>query len=46
MGSEFESRKGQTFSILYDVHTGSGAHRDSYPMGKMGPFPGCKAARA
>jgi hypothetical protein len=45
-GSEFESRKGQEFCLLYVVQTGSGVHRTSYPMGTGGSFPGSKAAGA
>jgi hypothetical protein len=45
-GSEFESRKGQEFSLLHFVQTGSGVHPTSYPMGTGGSFPGGKAAWA
>jgi hypothetical protein len=45
-GSEFESRKGQEFSLFHIVQTGSGVHPTSYPMGTGGSFPGGKAARA
>jgi hypothetical protein len=31
------------FSLRHRVHAGSGAHPTSYPMGKMGSFPGGKA---
>jgi hypothetical protein len=31
--SEFESRWGQEFSLLFVVQTGSGAHPTSYPIG-------------
>jgi hypothetical protein len=30
------------FSLLRNVHTGSGAHPASYPMGSVGCFPGVK----
>jgi hypothetical protein len=30
-------------SLRHGVQTGSGAHPDSYPMGKRGSFPGGKA---
>jgi hypothetical protein len=43
---EFESRKGQEFSLLHVVKTGSGAHPASYPMGTGGSFPWSKAAGA
>jgi hypothetical protein len=42
-GSEFESRRGQEFS-LHVVQTGSGVHPASHPMGTGGSFPGGKAA--
>jgi hypothetical protein len=42
-GPEFESRKGQEFSVLHIVQTGSGVH-PTYPMGTGGSFPGGKAA--
>jgi hypothetical protein len=45
-GSEFESQKGQEFSLLHVVQTGSGVHPTSYPMGTGGSFPGGKAAGA
>jgi hypothetical protein len=45
-GVEVESRKDQEFSRLQSVHTGSGAHPTSYPMGTGGSFPGGKAAGA
>jgi hypothetical protein len=32
-GSEFESQKGQEFSLLHVVQTGSGVNPPSYPMG-------------
>jgi hypothetical protein len=41
-GSEFESRKGQEFSLLHVVPTGSGFHSTSYPMGTGTLFPGVK----
>jgi hypothetical protein len=31
-GSDFETRQGQEFSLLYVVQTGSGVHPTSYPM--------------
>jgi hypothetical protein len=34
------------FSVLHVVHTGSGAHPASYPMGNGGAFLGGKAAGA
>jgi hypothetical protein len=42
-GSEFESRKGQEFSLLHVVQTVSGVYRTPYPMGTGGFFPGSKA---
>jgi hypothetical protein len=45
-GSEFESRYNQEFSLLHVVHTGSGAHPASYPMGTGDSFLGGKAAGA
>jgi hypothetical protein len=39
-GFEFKSRCGQEFSPLHVVHTGSGAHPASYPMGNWGSFLG------
>jgi hypothetical protein len=33
---------GSEFSLLHIVHTDSGAHQDSYPMGAGGSFPGVK----
>jgi hypothetical protein len=44
--SEFESWYYQEFSVLHDVHTGSGAHPASYPMCTGDSFPGVKAAGA
>jgi hypothetical protein len=41
-GSDFESRKGQEFSLLHVVQAGSGVH----PKGAGGPFLGVKAAGA
>jgi hypothetical protein len=41
-GSEFESRKGQEFSLLHVVQTGSGVHPTSYPMGTWAVSPGVK----
>jgi hypothetical protein len=35
-GSEFESMKGQEFSLLQIVQTGSGFHPNSYPVGTGG----------
>jgi hypothetical protein len=43
-GSEFESLKGQEFSLLHSVQTGSRVHPTSYPIGAGGSFPGGKAA--
>jgi hypothetical protein len=45
-GSEFESRQGQEFSLLYVVQTGSGAHPAFYPMGTGASFFGGKEAGA
>jgi hypothetical protein len=39
---KFEYWKGQEFSLLHIVQTGSGAHPASYPMGSGGSFPGVK----
>jgi hypothetical protein len=36
MGSEFVSRKGQEFSLLYVVQIGSEVHPTSYVMGTGG----------
>jgi hypothetical protein len=38
----FESQKGQEFSLLHIVQTGSQAHQTSYTMGTRGSFPGGK----
>jgi hypothetical protein len=38
--------RGQEFSLLHFVQTGSGIHPASYPVGTGGPFPGGKAAGA
>jgi hypothetical protein len=35
--------RAKDFSSILCVHTGSGAHPTSYPMGTGGPFPGGKA---
>jgi hypothetical protein len=35
-GSELESRWRQEFSLFHVVHTGSGVHPASYPMGTGG----------
>jgi hypothetical protein len=32
--------RGQEFSLLHVIQTGSGAHPASYPMGTGGSFPG------
>jgi hypothetical protein len=45
-GSEFESRKGQEFSLLQIVQIGSEVHPTSYPMGTGGSLLGGKAAGA
>jgi hypothetical protein len=48
-GLEFESWQGQEFSLLHIVHTGSGTHLASYPMGAEGEgncLPGVKRAGA
>jgi hypothetical protein len=45
-GSEFEFLKGQVFSILYSIQTGSDAHPVSYQMGTGASFRGGKAAGA
>jgi hypothetical protein len=37
-GTDFESRKGQDFSLLHVVHTGSAAHPACYPMGTGASF--------
>jgi hypothetical protein len=37
---------GKRFSLLHVVQTDSGVHPASYPMGKGGSLPVCKAARA
>jgi hypothetical protein len=44
-GSEFESRLGKEFSLLYVIQTSSGVHPTSNAMGTGGSFPGGKAAR-
>jgi hypothetical protein len=36
---------GLSFCLIYSIHTGSGAHPASYPMGTGGSFPRVKAAR-
>jgi hypothetical protein len=36
----------ESFSLRHRVHTGSGPHSDSYPMGTMGSFSGVEAAGA
>jgi hypothetical protein len=43
IGVPFPARAGN-FSLLHHVHTGSGVHLVSYPMGTEGSFPGGKAA--
>ncbi|PNF21335.1 hypothetical protein B7P43_G02129 [Cryptotermes secundus] len=40
--SEFESQKGQEFSLLQIVHTSSGVHPTSYPMGTRDSSVGVK----
>jgi hypothetical protein len=45
-GSDFESRWGQTFSLLHVVQTGSEAYPASYQMRAGRSFPGGKAAGA
>jgi hypothetical protein len=43
----FDSRRGAgNFSFLHRVHTGSGTHPTSYPMGNGGSFTGGKATGA
>jgi hypothetical protein len=42
IGSEFESRWGQEFSLLHVVQTGSGVHPTSYTMGTGGFSPEVK----
>jgi hypothetical protein len=39
----FESRPLQDSSPLHVVHTGSGAHPTSYPIGNEGSFPGASS---
>jgi hypothetical protein len=39
---EFESRYDQEFSPAYVVHTDSGVHSTSYPIGTGGSLPGVK----
>jgi hypothetical protein len=41
-GPDFESQKGQKFSVLHEIQTGSGARTTSYPMGTWGLSPGVK----
>jgi hypothetical protein len=36
--------RGKTFSLLYNIQTGPGAHPASYPMGTGGSFARGKAA--
>jgi hypothetical protein len=43
-GVEFEYRKGQDFSLLNAIQTGSAVHTASYPMGTGGSFTRGKAA--
>jgi hypothetical protein len=43
-GSEFESRWGKKFTLLYVVQTDPGVHPTSYPIGTGVSFPGDKAA--
>jgi hypothetical protein len=43
---EFESQKGQEFSLLHVIWTGSGSHPVTYPMGTGSSFPGGKVAVA
>jgi hypothetical protein len=43
---EFEPRQGQEFSLFNVVHTASGVHPTSYPMGTESYLPGGKAAGA
>jgi hypothetical protein len=38
--------RGKKFSVLYSIHTGSGAHLAFYPMGTGTCIPGDKAAGA
>jgi hypothetical protein len=46
-GSRFRFPAGAgNFSLHHRVHTGSGAHPASYPMGTRGSFPGIKAPGA
>jgi hypothetical protein len=42
-GVRFPAEAGN-FSLLHRIHTGSGAHSASYPMGTGGSFPGDKSA--
>jgi hypothetical protein len=44
--SEFESRKGQEFSLFHVVQAVSGVHPSSYPMGTGLFAPGGKGAEA
>jgi hypothetical protein len=44
LATEVRSPTGaEDFSSCPCVQTGSGVHPASYPMGTVGPFPGCKA---
>jgi hypothetical protein len=38
----FDSRQGKSSSLLHSVHTSSGAHSASYPMGTGALSPGVK----
>jgi hypothetical protein len=46
LGSEFESWRGQEFSLSHIVQTNSGVHPTTYPMGTGGSFSLDKAAGA
>jgi hypothetical protein len=41
-GIWFDSRQGKDSSLLHNVHTGSGVHPVSYPMGTGASFPGVR----
>jgi hypothetical protein len=46
LAAGWTTQKGQEFSLLHVVQTGSGVHPTSYPIGTGGFFPGGKAAWA
>jgi hypothetical protein len=45
VGVQFPAEAKDFFSLASCVHTSSGAHPASYPMGTGGPFPGIKCSR-